>query len=397
MTSQFFHNTVQYLSNNKFEAVDGGNLQWSILLPALNGVVMTAISLLYANLVSTTGTQLRARQNIIHQSLNTEVDGIRGLIQLIQYYPERVRDQFGGYLTGYILMLIDELTLGADELRSVNQPLSDYRDELHFLSILPAENEQHTHANILERSYETLGSISAGRTSRVAALQSNFPTLHWVTISTLTAIILLVFLLETDRKVILFLDNFQVRLVWGLLVGTLTAIYCIGIDLSYPFVGTYTVPAEQLLDDNDEILGMICDSSRPKLPRAMRQKLNEIEKRQSVDANAPDLGNIEIPRSRVSMGEEYSTRQQSATFALAVSTPALDNIEKIQWESATDPQSGRSYYYDRNTGESTWVKPEEYTAQVDGLSMMWDDTKSATPPAGSAFYEEYLRTRDLSP
>lgn len=58
-TSRIFHQTVLFLSNNKWVPVDGGNLQWSILLPALNGVVMTAISLLYANLISTTGSKFK--------------------------------------------------------------------------------------------------------------------------------------------------------------------------------------------------------------------------------------------------------------------------------------------------------------------------------------------------
>ena len=72
-TSRCFHSIAQFCSQNNWVPVDGGNLQWSVLLPALNGVVMTAVSLLYANLISTTGTALRNRQIKIQESLRTEV------------------------------------------------------------------------------------------------------------------------------------------------------------------------------------------------------------------------------------------------------------------------------------------------------------------------------------
>lgn len=72
-TSKCFHAVAQFCSQNNWVPVDGGNLQWSVLLPALNGVVMTAVSLLYANLISTTGSALRNRQIKIQESLRTEV------------------------------------------------------------------------------------------------------------------------------------------------------------------------------------------------------------------------------------------------------------------------------------------------------------------------------------
>jgi len=108
-----------------------------------------------------------------------------------------------------------------------------------------------------------LDRVVSGRSARISALQNTFPPLHYVTITALTAAILFVFLIETDRPVILFLDNFQLRLIWGLLVGTLTAIYCIGIDLSSPFVGTYVVPADQLLDEAEDLLTLIRETFTP--------------------------------------------------------------------------------------------------------------------------------------
>ena len=259
-TSMLFHNAVNVLSKNNWEPVDGGQLQWSILLPALNGVVMTAISLLYANLISTTGTQLRNRQITVHSSLSRETEGVRGLIQLIAFYPQAHRREFGNYIQSYLQVLVNESDPdqqgdNVQNLRINSRPLSDFRNGLHSLSVKDDGNV--IHGNILERSYETLQSISDARNARITSLQTRFPDLHYLTITALSAAILFIFLLETDRKVILFLDKFQIRLVWSLLVGTITAIYCIGIDLAQPFIGTYTVPAEQLLEDNDELLASI--------------------------------------------------------------------------------------------------------------------------------------------
>ena len=266
MASRGFHSIAVLLSNNKWVPVDGGQLQWSVLLPALNGVVMTCVSLLYANLISTTGTQLRNRQIKIQESLTNEINGIRGLAQLLPYYPEgstSAKSQCGSQLMVYLKLLTLELSPDSDplNLRSASPPLSSYRGKLHGVSVLP--DGEALNDVIRERSYEMLDRVVSGRSSRISALQNTFPPLHYVTITALTAAILFVFLIETDRPVILFLDNFQLRLIWGLLVGTLTAIYCIGIDLSSPFVGTYVVPADQLLEEGEDLLTLIRESFTP--------------------------------------------------------------------------------------------------------------------------------------
>jgi hypothetical protein len=164
----------------------------------------------------------------------------------------------------YIKLLTLELSPDSDplSLRSASPPLASYREKLHSTSILDGA----LHDNIRERSYEMLDRAGTGRSSRIAALQNTFPPLHYVTITALTAAILFVFLIETDRPVILFLDNFQLRMIWSLLVGTLTAIYCIGIDLSSPFVGTYVVAADQLLDEAEDLLTLIRETSTKSVP-----------------------------------------------------------------------------------------------------------------------------------
>jgi Protein of unknown function (DUF4239) len=339
-TAVWFHNMVNYLSNNNWEPVDGGQLQWSILLPALNGVVMTAISLLYANLISTTGSQLRQRQITIHESLSNEVAALRNLIQLLPYYPEKARPSFAKQLRDYTVTLMEEIAnTDPQDLRAANQPLTDFRNYLHYWS-LSEEPGHGIHPNIRERSYETLQAISHARNARITSLQTKFPNLHYVTIAALTLTILLIFLLETDRKVILFLDKFQIRSVWALLVGTVTAICCIGVDLAYPFIGTYTVPADQLLLDNDELLQLIAATNNTSSPTTTQQQQQQptsfpLFQSYSMDnkpTNPPSVD--DIPHSTNPVRAASSNRESAADGGMSL----YDQYRKSQQSNSSDPR-----------------------------------------------------------
>ena len=366
-TSLWFHQTVTYLSDNKWEPVDGGQLQWSILLPALNGVVMTAISLLYANLISTTGTQLRNRQMMVHSSLTSEVEGLRGLLQLVHYYPDIPYDpkgpiskaHFAHHIRDYLQVLVEETDQAqqqrVDALQTASHPLSKYRDGLHALSMTTDNAGNSVHPNILERSYESLQQICTARAARVTAMQTKFPDLHYVTITALTVAILFIFLLETDRKVILFLDKFQIRAVWGLLVGTLTAIYCIGIDLAQPFLGTYTVPAEQLLDDREEWMQVI---------EAVGE--SSIVGGDAIQIQAPP----QLPM------------QPTQTFDQVYSPPTTTTVEAVH-ESEYSQESTQTEYYKIQDNED--------------MALNTGSSSSEQEPAadgGMSLYEEYMRGRN---
>ena len=322
-TAIWFHNAVEFFSKNNFETVDGGQLQWSILLPALNGVVMTAISLLYANLISTTGTQLRERQMTIHSTLSQEMDGLRRLVHLVPYYPLDFRATFAQYVQEYLTVLVKDVDPDRqddkriDQLRSESPVLSAYRNGLHALSAMDDDGII-MNGNILDRSYETLDQICQARSTRIMSTQTRFPSLHYVTITTLSAVILLVFLLETDRKVILFLDKFQIRLVWGFLVGTITAIYCIGIDLTQPFIGTYTVPANQLVDEQMDLMELVdsMETSNDTVSLTTTAKTNQIPEHQvslayqaSHQSNAPHLEESATPPYYLEESETPSTSE----------------------------------------------------------------------------------------
>jgi hypothetical protein len=240
------------------------------------------------------------------------------LAQLLPYYPDNGRAVFGTHLMAYIQQLVIELDPKSNymDLRTIIPPLWDYRDELHRISL-----EDAIHDSIRERSYEMLDRVATGRQNRVTALQETFPPLHYGTITALSLAILFVFLIETDRPVILFLNNYQLRLIWGLLVGTITAIYCIGIDLNFPFVGTYTVPADRLLNESDEIMreikGTFPDLELLEMSNAVNGPMFEDEEKEEEV----------LSYAAVAMEEE---EQQQQSQMPPVSPPAMSYADTTQ-------------------------------------------------------------------
>ena len=71
--ASLFGQVVELLSYARaWVPVDGGAYQAKIITPAINGVVLPAIAVLFATLTSTTIVTLRTRQVTVRQCLNTE-------------------------------------------------------------------------------------------------------------------------------------------------------------------------------------------------------------------------------------------------------------------------------------------------------------------------------------
>ena len=79
------------------------------------------------------------------------------------------------------------------------------------------------------------------RSSRLALLQTSFPTIHWVCMGLLGASIVMLFLIETDEQALQFLDLLQLRAILTVLIGALTGIASICIDLNDPFRGSFRI------------------------------------------------------------------------------------------------------------------------------------------------------------
>ena len=439
-TSVGFHQLVQFLSQNNWEPVDGGQLQWSILLPALNGVVMTAISLLYANLISTTGSSLRERQITIHTSLSQEILGIQNLVQLLKYYPSSPANgqgvtessispmKFGQQLKSYLRILIDETNPNLfssneslESLKADNEVLWQYRDGLHQLSVEMGSTSSSAtiDGTILERSYESLQQVQDARTTRITALQTKFPRLHYLTITTLTLAILFVFLLETDRKLILYLDKFQIRTVWALLVGTVTAIYCIGIDLAQPFIGTYTIPAEQLLVEGNTNLLQQIDSACHNIidttqhidnkNDGVASTKNYEEENNNRSAPSTTHGDLLTPLNPDLSSSSFLVDENDypniAAEQYGVETGKRRIVIQDQLEETIVSSTSSSSFFDKNSDDRQRQKDESssqtlaYSA-VDGskqIETQRDDNSNLNErkndDGGMSLYEEYMRGR----
>ena len=70
-----------------WQPVDGGAYQARIIAPAINGIVVPAISILFATLTGNTVSTLRQRQIDIHAFLNTESGDLRLLSMLVDTFP----------------------------------------------------------------------------------------------------------------------------------------------------------------------------------------------------------------------------------------------------------------------------------------------------------------------
>lgn len=107
------------------------------------------------------------------------------------------------------------------------------------------------------------------RSERLAVLQTTFPAAHWFTLTLLGFSVVFGFLLAADQQTLLFLAPVQLRLLFTVLVGSLTATACICTDLNDPFRGAFqiTPSSEQLVMIRD-VVGqtLYCGEEMPPPP-----------------------------------------------------------------------------------------------------------------------------------
>lgn len=101
-TAKVFERTVEYISNNNWVAVDGGQYQANIITPAINGLVVPSMALLFATMTSNTINTLRQRQLQIRTSLNTEANDLRMVSTMVDSLPPELRD-FKNHLREYLI------------------------------------------------------------------------------------------------------------------------------------------------------------------------------------------------------------------------------------------------------------------------------------------------------
>jgi hypothetical protein len=281
-TARVFDRMVEFISNNNWIAVDGGQYQAEIITPAINGLVVPSLALLFATLVNNTINTLRQRQLQIRTSLNTEANDLRVLAIILDSLPielNKVKNHLREYLIQYASRVIAESKPGLSidhhmYIGSMDMELNGFLRMWNGLSMgsygtmfidtmLPASNytvdqnkfDTYQHQlsitsdqrrniapflspYIFSETYDALTRLRKERSIRVSALQSTYPFLHYVILALLAASICTVFLMETNQDLLLFLSAIQLRVLWSMLIGTFTALGVVNYDLVDPFRGS---------------------------------------------------------------------------------------------------------------------------------------------------------------
>jgi hypothetical protein len=285
-TARSFNRLVEFISDNNWIAVDGGQYQAEIITPAINGLVVPSLALLFATLMNNTINTLRQRQLQIRTSLNTEANDLRMLLTILDSLPiqlQSVKNHLREYLIQYSSRVISECQprLSLNNLMYIGSmdnelngfllywnglsmscygtmyidtllPASNYTVDLsesalfgryeNQLGITTKQRQQHIvpfmSPTIFSETYDALTRLRNERSIRISALQSTYPMLHYVILALLAGSICTVFLMETNQDLLLFLSAIQLRVLWSMLIGTFSALGVVNYDMIDPFSGS---------------------------------------------------------------------------------------------------------------------------------------------------------------
>lgn len=284
-TAKLFERAVEIISSNNWVAVDGGQYQANIITPAINGLVVPSIALLFATMMSNTITTLRQRQLQIRTNLNTEANDLRMLSTMVDSLPPELREvknRLREYMIQYASRVIAESRPGISIdlqmfIGSMDSEMDGFLGVWNKLSMssyatmyvdtmLPASNYTISEAtfdtyetqlsltphkrqtitpflspNIFSEAYDAQTRLRHERSVRLSALQSTYPALHYAILALLAASICTVFLMETNQELLIFLSAIQLRILWSMLIGTFSALAVVNYDMRDPFRGSYNV------------------------------------------------------------------------------------------------------------------------------------------------------------
>lgn len=117
--------------------------------------------------------------------------------------------------------------------------------------------------------------------NRITALQSVYPGLHYAILVALALAECIAFIMETDQSVLVFLNSFQLKILWSMLVGTFVACFAVFRDLRNPFSGSYQISASV---DQLHTIKMTLQASRV---LSIQRKTNDASK----ESDDPQLEN----------------------------------------------------------------------------------------------------------
>lgn len=246
LVAKAFEFVIETLSwDRSWVPVDGGAFQAKILTPAINGVVLPAIAVLFATLTSTTVVTLRARQVEIRKCLNMEAGELRALEYYIgSYHEENVKENCRQYLMQYCSRVIAESQ--PDYARSgIINPTRGMDSELYgiLVSLTKLANSTDTPTLLVDQALQSLNRLRMARQDRITALYSTYPVLHYWILGILAGGECTGFLMEANQELLVFLNAIQLKILWSMLVATFTSCFTVYFDLLNPFSGGYQVSA----------------------------------------------------------------------------------------------------------------------------------------------------------
>lgn len=208
----------------------------------MNGVVIPSISILFATLISNTVSSLRQRVLDIREAINMEAGDLRVLTTMVDSYPNDCeKDKCRSYLIQYTSRLIAESRPGVKinslEPTGMDSEMYGMLGQLNEI----ARSDVDVHGSLLAESYGAVMRLNNERCRRISALQSTYPSLHYVIVSMLAVSICVAFLMETNQELLIFLNSIQLRILWTMLIGTFSALAVVCYDLCDPFAGSNKV------------------------------------------------------------------------------------------------------------------------------------------------------------
>ncbi len=249
-------------------SVDGGELESTLLIPVVNGIVLPSISIVLGTLVSSTLTNLRNRQVAIRECLNREVADLTTLASatdaIFGRYSEdcSTRENILLFLRQYVERLILESRSVATA--SSKEALLSAKTGKNEMDLIQMEL---VNADASHRDVEKLGlfddpfrwaipglivGLNAQRSARLATLLTGYPFQHWLIIGLLYVSVILCFLEESDGAALQFLGGVQLRGLFTILVGGAAAMGSLLIDLNDPFRGNFCI--KQTTDQLKQLL-----------------------------------------------------------------------------------------------------------------------------------------------
>lgn len=243
----WFNAIINFLTIDRtWSPVDGGQYQAQIITPAVNGIVVPAISILFATLIANTVSTLRQRQLDIRLCINREAGDLRLLSGMVDSFPNSYqKEKCHSYLTQYTSRVISECQAGVkinslEISGSLDSEMNGFLNTLNDLAMAKKTNITPPDT-VLSESYGAVIRLNSDRSARITAMQTTFPMLHYGILTALGASIAMTFLIESNQEILVFLNALQLKILWAMLCGTFAALATVCYDLGDPFRGSYQI------------------------------------------------------------------------------------------------------------------------------------------------------------